>query len=207
MKKGCAIAVGCSAALFLAFIGTCFYAAMEYEKEHPEMARAADTLLKVELQVMSFKGEAALGNNDEARALAKQYSVAMKAARQIFFTGSDKNKLSFTQGEFVTYCNLLPDRCAFIVHVPQLRNYTSDAETEMTEMAWRMAVNVLRDRSGFTKELAVGIRGPMNFGRILIGVPSSTGDNMAGIRERTTRSNALYPFFMAAADTPAPEKK
>ena len=195
--------------LFLGGIGTCFYAAMEYEKEHPELARASDAVLKVELQVMSFKGEAALGNNDEAIALAKQYSVAMKAARQMFFTGSDKNKLSFTKGEFVTYCNLLPDRCAFVVHVPQLRNYTSDAETEMAEMAWRMAVNVLRERPGLPKELAIGIRGPMNFGRILIGVPSSTGDNMAGIRERATRSSALYPFFTTTADTPgsAPAKK
>jgi len=173
------------------------------------MASASDALLKVELQVMSFKGEAALGNSDDAKALAKQYSAAMKAARQVFFSGSDEKKMSFTQGEFVTYCNLLPDRCAFVVHVPQLRNYTSDAETEMAEMGWRMAVNVLRDRPDFPKELAVGIRGPMNFGRILIGAPSSTGDNMAGIRERTTRSSALYPFFIKPADVPAspPERK
>jgi hypothetical protein len=206
MKKGCAIAAGSVAALMVAAIGGCIYIAEQYEKEHPELGQAADALLAVELQVMSFKGETALGNNDEAKAIAKQYSSAMKLAREAFFTGSDTSKMSLTGGHFITHCNLLPEKCAFVVHVPQLRNYTSDAETEMAALAWRMAVNVLRDRPTLPKELAVGIRGPMNFGRILVGVPTTTGDPMSGIRERTNRSAVLYPFFTAATVSPPAPK-
>ncbi|MEO5960918.1 MAG: hypothetical protein ABIZ49_00555, partial [Opitutaceae bacterium] len=115
MKKGCLIAIGSTAALMLLVIGGCIYIAEQYEKEHPELAIGSKALLAVEKEVIAYKGTAALGNSEQARAIAKQYSLAMRFARQAFFTGTDSSKMSLSQGQFITYCSLLPDRCTFIV--------------------------------------------------------------------------------------------
>lgn len=195
MKKGCLIALGSVAGLMLLGVGSCIFVAVQYEKEHPELAQASAALTQIETEVMSYRGNEGLGSSEQSRVLAKQFALGLQAGRQVFFTGKDDSKLSFTQGHFVTYCSLSAQRCVFIVHVPQLRNYTSEAETAMSEMAWRFAVELLRTQKIEVKELAVGTHGVMNFGKILIGQPSPTGDALLGVKQRTTDGHALFPFL------------
>jgi hypothetical protein len=205
VKKGCLIALGVAGALGLLLVGTCYYAAMSYEKDHPELVASSSALLAAENAVMSDREGAALGNSDQARAAAKQFSLAMKLARQAFFTGKDDSKFSLTEGNFVTYVQVLPDKCAFIVHVPQLRNYAAEAKIEMAELAWRMAAGVLDDNKIAVKELAVGIRGPMSYGHIIVGPPTPVGGQASAGKPRTIDRDALYPFFVPVAATPKPK--
>ena len=205
MKKGCLIALGGVAAVILLAIGGCIFLAKHYEHEHPELAAGLKALTAAEVTLISRGTEVAQGNDERARALAKQFAQAMKMGRMAFFTDLESDKKTLSDGQFVTYCSLLPDRCAFVVHVPQLRNYSPEAKVEMAEMAWRMAVGVLQDQKIEVKEVAIGIRGLMDFGPILVGTPPSGGSAMLGIENRTDEAGKkiLYPFF--AAD-PAPAK-
>ena len=175
MKKGCLIALGGVAAVILLAIGGCIFLAKHYEHEHPELAAGLKALTAAEVTLISRGTEIAQGNDERARALAKQFAQAMKMGRMAFFTDPESDKKTLSDGQFVTYCSLLPDRCAFVVHVPQLRNYSPEAKVEMAEMAWRMAVGVLQDQKIEVKEVAIGIRGLMDFGPILVGTPPSGG--------------------------------
>lgn len=157
MKKGCLIALGSVAVLMvLAFVG--IYLVGMWAEKQPMVAGGRE-LLAVHGALMIYKEDAALGSDEQARVLAKQFSLAMQLAREAFFTGKDSTTGSFSKGQFITYCSLQPDKCAFIVHVPQLRNYAPAAKLEMAQMAWRMAVIVLRENKVEVKELAVGVRG------------------------------------------------
>lgn len=197
--------MGSVAGVMILAIGGCIYLAEQYEKEHPELAAGQKALAAVEVALISRHAEVAQGNDDRARAMAKQFAQAMKMGRMAFFTEPESDKKTLSDGQFVTYCSLLPGRCAFVVHVPQLRNYSSEAKVEMAEMAWRMAVGVLQDQKVEVKEVAVGIRGLMDFGPILVGTPVEEGNPMLGIKTRTDNAGEkiLYPFF--AAD-PVPTK-
>ena len=53
----------------------------------------------------------------------------------MFFTEGKSGGVSLSQGHFITYCSLTPERCAFIVHVPELRNFAPDAQVTLGEMA------------------------------------------------------------------------
>lgn len=198
MKKGCLIALVSVGALFFLGIAGIFLLGMWAEKQ--PMQAGAKELLAVHSALTFYHDDAALGSDDQARAVSKQYSLAMRMAREAFFTGTDSKNMSFSKGEFITYCSLqLPHRCAIVVHVPQLRNYAPDAKLEMAQMAWRMAVGVLQDQKIEVQELAVGIRGSLDYGQILVGKPPAASANPnLGVKQRTIDSSVLYPFFVGA---------
>lgn len=141
----------------------------------------------------------ALGNTQEAVRLAHGFSYTLKLLRE---EGVEKSKkksaISLTEGEFLTYCHLTEDTCAFLVHVPELRKFSGDAKEFIADAAWHSATAVVLAMPNRPKRLAVGVRGVLLYDAILVGkVVASVEEAETGIERRlgNSRKGALYPFF------------
>jgi hypothetical protein len=104
-------------------------------------------------KIDSFTGTSAFGNSAEGEKLARDFSIVLKATREKSFTqGSTLEILDNTKGEFLTYCELHSQECAFIVHVPHLRKFDKsvfenvDARKLLAQLAWMTAQKVLREQ-------------------------------------------------------------
>lgn len=198
MKKGCLLTFASAVLLvMIVVIGGCRWLAAEYEKRPKKPGEAEFTAIDDDLMI--YNNAEAFGNSPEARDMALRYARALRMARQVFFTEGKASSASLSKGHFITYCSLSTNKCAFVVHVPELRRYAPDAKVSMAEMAWRMAVENLRSAKLETKELAVGIRGVMDYAWIFVGTTDAT-NAMDGIRHRHDgiSREPLYPFFIGA---------
>ncbi|MEI7732143.1 MAG: hypothetical protein WCO56_21390 [Verrucomicrobiota bacterium] len=170
-------------------------------------------------QIDSFQSTNAFGNTPAAVKLAHEFAVTLQAARTKLFTAEPRFEfLETTKGEFITYCELHRDECAFIVHVPALRKYDKDftekvdARKLLAQAAWMSAQTVLKaNRLGKPKmELAVGLRGISQYGPIMIGyyVEATTQPDEGLIKDLDdgAQTHFLWPFFTPAAEGPAAAK-
>lgn len=138
------------------------------------------------------------GNTADARKLALIYSNEMALMRDIMFSAGKEKSFSLSGGQFLTYCAINGERCAFIVHVPQLRKFAPDAKESMNELAWITAWQVVNDAGLEINELAVGVKGAVQYSAVMTGkydplsgeVPDPTF-NGKGISD----TPKLYPFF------------
>lgn len=160
-----------------------------------KLFEAADDMIR------SDKGKEAFGNNTKARALAADFAKQVQLLRDMGIEKGKKSTVSFSNGKFLTYCQLNADSCAFMVHVPQLRKFSDDAKNFMGTAAWSAAVNCASTLDPKPKKIAVGVRGAILYDRVLIGRPvmDDDGENPeAGIDERFVGGSPderLHPFF------------
>jgi hypothetical protein len=167
-----------------------------------------DEFSKADEQINSFKGTAAFGNSPDAIVLAQQFSETLKAAREELFTkGLGIELFDSTKGEFLSYCELHDQECAFIVHVPGLRlfekNFTGkvDARKLLAQAAWLSAQKVLKaNHAGKPQmELAVGLRGISQYSPMMLGYYKETlnspDDGIVKYLDDYTLSNFLWAFF------------
>lgn len=107
------------------------------------------------------------GNNPEAQELAKTLSSRLKDAREM---GIESRKsapiVSLTHGDFLTYCLLTKDSCVFMVHVPDLRQFSPEAKDFITEEAWVAALDITKTHKADLRTLAVGLRGVLLYDRV-----------------------------------------
>jgi hypothetical protein len=169
---------------------------------------------KADEQIDSFNGTTAFGNSPRAILLAQQFSETLKSAREELFTrGLGIELFESTKGEFLTYCELHDEECAFIVHVPGLRHFeknfteTTDARKLLAQAAWLSAQTVLKaNHAGKAHmELAVGLRGISQYSPMMLGYyveePSTPDDGIVKYLDDDTLSNFLWSFFAPAANT------
>ena len=155
--------------------------------------------------------QVAFGNTPEAEKLAATFGRTLEGMRHLLFTEGRKARLSLSQGHFLTYCQLSADRVCFLVHVPELKNFTAEARAHLLDVAWicaRTAASDLRQSKDCT--LGVGLRGAVLYGGVATGPDNGTAvkdsDSVADVAR-------LYPFFTAsagpveatAAEAPTPE--
>jgi hypothetical protein len=162
---------------------------------------AADTLRDAELKIIGDSAGVAHGNTPEAKILAERFAVRMKELRDIAFTEST-NKIQLTGGNFVTYCELHPEKCAFLVHVPSYRNFEEDAKTTLAEIAWSVAQETVADSMVPGDRLAVGLKGTLLYGAVMTGTVSSEESKPA---KQTTEKDLLESFFERPAEKPPAE--
>ncbi len=159
-------------------------------------------------KLQTFNGVSAFGNSPQAVTLATQFSIALKSVREEHFTGADYPELfESTKGEFLTYCELHDQECAFIVHVPGLRRFEKksfqkeDARKQLAQASWILAEKILKaNNAGRPKmELAVGLRGISMYGPIMLGNydenMTEPGDGMLKYFDDDTMDNYLWAFF------------
>jgi hypothetical protein len=164
-------------------------------------------------QINSFNGTTAFGNSPKAIELAAQFSSTLKAAREELFTrGIGIELFDSTKEEFLTYCELHDQECAFIVHVPGLRhfekNFTEkvDARKLLAQAAWLSAQKVLNaNQVGKPQmELAVGLRGISQYSPMILGYykdnPASPDDGVIKYVDDYDLSNFLWAFFAPAVN-------
>jgi hypothetical protein len=167
----------------------------------------ADTMID------SFAGTNAFGNSPEAVKIAHQFSEVLKAGRaQMFTPGTKIEILDNTRGEFVTYCELHANECAFLVHVPQLRKFeknvfeTVDARKLLAQLAWMTAQRVLKEQGKGKPqmELAVGLRGISQYGPITLGYykgnANAPEDGVVKYLDEGAQTHFLWTFFAPAGE-------
>ncbi len=116
------------------------------------------------------KGKTAYGNTPDAEKLAADFSEAVMQGREM---GVEKKKkksvISLSHGKFLSYCRINPDSCVFMVHVPDLRNFTSEAKKFMVGLAWTVAREMVSDLRPLPQKLVVGVRGAFLYEEVVEG--------------------------------------
>ncbi len=155
---------------------------------------ASDRLHAAEMRIMANDDDGFVsGNTPEAKALSADYSKVLRAMREKFFTKGKKHRISLTKGQFIVHCELHDQSCAFLVHVPSYRNYADDAKESLETHAWHLAQQLAIGRLKPQTRLAVGMRGVVLYGAVIVGsVPTRT--DMGGLFTRGKRDD-LLAFF------------
>lgn len=137
------------------------------------------------------------GNSDAAKEAAARFASAAKRLQEVMFTGGSGHSFA-SGGEFVTYCQHNSDSVAFMVHVPELRNYKDPKTREaLALLAWRTANTAA---SGLTfastnPAVIVGLRGFASYGPIWSG---KLGCDPEVKTDDLDEKRRLYPFFTSA---------
>ena len=151
----------------------------------------------------------AQGNSPAAVALADKFNVRLQAQRDALAKQDSSLGISADDGNFITWCELREGRCAFIVHVPNYRNFAAEGEAKMERLAWTTAQEVAQGTLQENDQLAVGTKGVLLWGSVMVGkiTPEATGDR--GLAEEGEDYELLYPFFAppngGAAEELAPD--
>jgi len=202
-QGGCGLVVKVTGIIGLCFIGFIGYHAFTLFKElesTPRLFKPGQEAYELaEKSVIRYDKTATFGNTDKARIFAAKFSEQMKILRQGLFTKGKKSDFSLTDGEFLTHCNLIEGKCAFLVHVPQLRKFTPRAQEQLVELAWLSANAILKDAEyEQSTELAVGVKGIMNYAGIYIGKLDQGNAAMGGVAKKGKGfldGKMFYPFF------------
>jgi hypothetical protein len=136
------------------------------------------------------------GNLEAAKQAAAKFAASIQSLQAASFTGGSGHSFA-SGGEFVTYCRHNPDSVAFLVHVPELRNYKEPQTRELlANLAWT-AANEAAKELPFSIEsptIIVGLRGFGSYGPIWSGqrggAPKVKTDEIDEVRR-------LYPFFVS----------
>jgi hypothetical protein len=150
------------------------------------------------------------GNSSQAIKLAGEMSQIMQTMRDQFFEKAKKESLLDSHDVFRTYCQLQDGQCIFLIHIPELRRFTTEAKATFGQIAWASAQSLLK-KDGIGKpdlRLAVGLRGIAAYDRVTIGkyVPDFTDDNngVSALKEGFGSESELYSWFAAERPATAP---
>jgi hypothetical protein len=157
-------------------------------------------------QIDLNNGPVAFGNNDKAIAVASDVSRSLKALRDLGFEGGKKNGLSVSKHEFLTYCDLRERQCIVLMHVPELRRFTSGAKDSLAKMAWGRTQTALRQNNVGAPgmKVVVGMRGIALYDRVMSGhyvADADAKDNGLGNTVKDGRDD-LERYFEEASRIP-----
>jgi hypothetical protein len=181
-------------------IGACvgiWYLASLYDKRPKvpgqiEIERAEDF-------IGAFKNIEAGGNAQESIEAGAEFARSLRIARGMLIEDGKPGFGDMTNGRFLTYCFLTKESAAFIVHVPGIRNFSESAKLTLEESAWTIATQTIRANNLQVKQLALGIKGDLNYSSILTGTVNLE-DPLKGIEVHhpTVSDEALWPYFIAS---------
>jgi hypothetical protein len=188
--RGYLIAGGVVGLALLTLIGMVALSPDQPEKPGQAAFKAADD------RIFAYGGDAAHGNTPQAEALAEEFSEYLADLDDLFFEGGGAGGV-LTQGQFVTHCELREGGVAFLVHVPELKDYEPDAKDALLELSWSVASAVTEElrRDHPDLKLGVGLRGNLFYGGMAIGRASA---ETPGTRELSSLvvEDPLYAFFI-----------
>lgn len=167
------------------------------------------------LLLMSKSRGIAHGNVPEAQLLAEKFSERLKLVRQLGIESGKSSFGSLTGGEFLTYCLLAGDTCVFMVHVPDLRKFSSEAKSYLVSAAWATALTITESSQPGLRNICVGVRGALMYDRLIAGSAGSPENanalrftEIAGDPECQEYLQSMFatPFPASADATLAPSK-
>ncbi len=162
-------------------------------------------------RIIRSEGErAAFGNTPAAEELARRFSTTLAQARKKGFTAGDDSGFSLSKHRFLTYCRLNADSCVLLVHVPELRHFTPDAQETLANLAWVIA-HKMANEAGLPPggQLVVGVKGMINYEAVLIGGFSNRESPLDDIAQDKRgfgleKNRLFYPYFASEAASEAP---
>ncbi|MEM7475460.1 MAG: zinc-ribbon domain-containing protein [Planctomycetota bacterium] len=149
-------------------------------------------------KISSSSRAIASGNTEDAKELASRYGQLLKSASDAAFTGGSDSGVDLTDGKFLTHCELHPESCAFLVHVPHYKEYKDEVREALSTIAWAIAKELTADTLDTGDRLAVAMRGTFIYGDILIGYVPREGN---GLVNREFEKHELYAFFPEATQS------
>ncbi len=142
------------------------------------------------------------GNMADAQKLANEFSLRLKEARKMGIESRKSSSIaSLTGGEFPTYCLLTRKSCVFMVHVPDLRNFSPEAKDFIAEAAWITAMTVIEPFKANLRDVAVGLRGALFYDRVVTGRLDATG-NLASVRPGQVNGDTECQTFLQSRFVP-----
>jgi hypothetical protein len=184
---------------------------MAKNKDRPAVQLPAEeiALKAAERAIATDSQGIGLGNTETARRLAGEFARKMEEIDKQVFTDTKAN-FKLSGGHYVTWCEMHEGRCAFVVHVPEYRKFTSDAKKSLAKIAWMVAHSVARTELEPDDELGVGLHGVISYGTVMVGNVTE-GDADEGVKREThdRGGNLLLPFFLpevVEAAVPVPEE-
>lgn len=145
-----------------------------YLRTHPlKYAPGTQQLEAATTLITTARHGTALGNSAEAIGVAEKVSAELKTIRQTMFSGGNADSIdvkALTKGEFVVFCQLNRESCAVLIHVPEMRSYTSSAAKSMAAIAYNSVAKALSaEKKQLLRKLVVATRGTMMYDTILVG--------------------------------------
>lgn len=187
------------AIFIICFLGYRIYGFVQYMRNNPRVRQAGEIEFnQANKDIIRSKNGVYQGNTPTAMQAAEKFSEIMKRQREKNFTEGDKSAFSISGGEFITYCNLQESTCVFLIHIPQLRKFTSSAKTALNSMAWDAAWLTAKELKLDKKELAVGVKGAILYSAIYIGDFDLSKETPGEIKEKgdgISDTRLLYRFF------------
>jgi hypothetical protein len=190
--------------LFLCFVAFRVVQTIMYFRKHGiQHAPGEQESFAAEKLIIGDAGGIAYGNSDEAKTLADGLARALKIARQTLFEGGNTNSLDMqllTKGDFIVFCQLNDDSCAFIVHVPELNTYDDDAKKAIAQLAYTDACKLLdAAQKRNIGKLAIETRGTFLNDTILLGDYTFQNEkpleHVQRVQDIGIQTPTLYPFF------------
>jgi len=187
--------------VFLGFVGFhVITAPSSATRSEPAPSGAKAALEEAETKTLTDVHVKGQGNTPEARLFAERFATLMEEAHKEAFT-STRAKFKLSGGHYVTWCERHEGTCAFVVHVPEYRRFTSEAKDTLNELAWMAARLSTKGQLQPGERLAVGLRGVVLYGSVMVGTAGS--DGTAGpVESSGSEGRALYPFFDREKDGP-----
>ena len=155
--------------------------------------------LAAHMQIISPAMGTGTGNTVAATSAAQDFSAKLKGLREAGLGASKSKKDPFNQGEFITFCQASGNSCAFIVNVPDLRNYSKEAGDFIADAAWKVAQECAATLESKPLHLAVGIRGVFLYDRVITGTLNSK--NVIKLEHPSADARkTLVTYFLSAND-------
>ncbi len=199
--------------LVIGFLGFRFIESAVSLKNNPVPREpGAEALSEAVRLITGSRNGIAHGNTPEAKILAEQLSRQMKVARDTMFEHSSRESVTsemLTKGQFLVFCQLNPDSCVFLIHVPELHRFTSSAKESMAELAYLTAAQILDSaQKNEVQTLAVATRGTLLYDHVLIGEYAPGSEDPLASAEKAPDKGVLAPSlkkFFVSKDKPFAE--
>ncbi|RYD41167.1 MAG: DUF4190 domain-containing protein [Verrucomicrobiaceae bacterium] len=159
------------------------------DKTRDRMNAAVNELLRT-------KTIRAHGNNGEALRLANLYAETITGLDAASFTSTDEGPRPF----YTVHCERQGDKCAFVVYVPEYRNFEKDAKQLLEELAWVATRHLPINPDGKSgTPLCVVLRGGVLTGAVMVGKAGTEKPDSTSKDDKF-----LDPFFAVAPAAPPP---
>ena len=194
------LVVGATLAVaFLGFMTWRVWQFVQYMRDHPRQEASGEAAFRAANKaIIRYAGQEAFGNTPRAREVAEAFGRNLRKANERLFTEGKPGLLSLTQGRFLTYCQRNESSSAFLVHVPELHQYTEEARQLLHRLAWLSAHQALRE-AGVPEghRVAVGVKGAVLYSSIQVGTHQDGADAVEYSGDSLRDLPRLYPFFAA----------
>ncbi len=185
-------------------------AELEGESVPVASAEGGKALSNAELLITTKRRGFAHGNTNAAVVLAEGFSSAISKYRDEGIEESHRRTpITLTGGSFLTYCLLTEKRCIFLVHVPELNNFSKSAKSFISDAGWIAALQLLNERNLNPEIVGLGVRGMFLYEEARLG-KSGPWENYDNLVDRVVSDNSncrdllAHQFDLARSENHGP---